>query len=205
MKTTQVMVRSLFGKEVRQHHNSQMLCANDLASVYREMNPTAPNKVPAQFMDNAATKEYIAYLEQAMRVPANEVVRTTRGRDGATWMHPYLFVDFAMWLSVEFKHEALRWIHDNLCLLRDTVGDEVKELTAEIKKLGADKPWHYMREIQLIQGLAGIRDGKRNEATEAQLNRLQILQKADIKMMQQGVVEYDQRRKKLIALTELLS
>lgn len=204
VKTTQVMTRTLFDRPVRQFHNTRMLCANDLAAIYREKNPSATLKLPSHFMDNAATKEYVAYLEQVVGVPANEVYRTTKGRDGATWMHPYLFVDFAMWLSVEFKHEALKWIHDNLCTLRDSVGTDHRPLTDEIKKLGADKPWHYIREIQLIQGLAGIRNGERNTATEDQLRKLDALQKADIKMIQQGVTSYGQRRSKLIELADLL-
>ena len=56
---------------------------------------------------------------------SNNVVENTliytkkRGKNGGTWMHPYLFIDFAMFLSAEFKLQCIKWLHDNLLILRD--------------------------------------------------------------------------------------
>lgn len=36
-----------------------------------------------------------------------EVIRTRRGKYGGTWVHPYIFLDFAVWLSPVFKMWAM--------------------------------------------------------------------------------------------------
>ena len=45
----------------------------------------------------------------------------TRGKyNGGTWMHPMLFIDFAMWINPSFKYDVLKFVYDikvNLMLL----------------------------------------------------------------------------------------
>ena len=43
-----------------------------------------------------------------------------RGKDNkGVWMHPYLFADYAQWLSPEFRAKVAIWIGDNLLLFRN--------------------------------------------------------------------------------------
>src|SRR3546814_18785278 len=49
------------------------------------------------------TQEYIAALARALNSTKRcELIRTSRGRLGGTWLHPKLGVMFARWLDVNF-------------------------------------------------------------------------------------------------------
>ena len=204
MKTNQVISRTFFDAEVRQKHKTQMFNANDLMSIYHAKFPTQRKHVQHYF-DNASTKEFIEHLIQTERIPANEVIESSKGRNGGTWVHPFVFIDLAMWLDPAFKLQAIKWAFDNLCLLRDTAGNTFKELSETVKDvLQPDNAFIYANEIRLLQGLANIDPGERNHATEAQLTKLNILQNADIKMLRDGITEYEKRKKKLIQLADLI-
>ncbi len=204
MITEQLVEREFMGNVIRQNHKTLMLNANDLMNAYKQSNPLT-SKTVHKYLDNASTREYIEVLIHAERLPANHIHYAKKGSGGSTWMHPFLFVDFAMWLSPEFKYIAIKWMHDNLCLLRDAAGDEFKELNAVIKEvLNPEKPYVYSNECRLIQGLAEVDTGGRNYAGEEKLARLIALQKADIKLLCKGVTEYKERKRRLIEHAEIL-
>lgn len=204
METPQILHRDFKGLSIRQNHKTTMFSANDLLDAYRIGHPLTRKSV-AQFMDNASAKEFIEVLIQQEHIPANLIYNTTRGRNGTTWMHPYLFLDFAMWLSPEFKLAAIKWIYDNLCSLRDASGDEFKELNATIKDvLNPEKPYIYSNECRMIQGIAGVDIGGRNLSDIDKLTRLNKLQEADIKLLHSGVVDYHERKKRLITYAEMI-
>lgn len=48
------------------------------------------------------------------------------------WMHPFLFIDFAMWLNPAFKYEVIKFVHDNLINFRNRAGDAYKEMSAAV-------------------------------------------------------------------------
>jgi hypothetical protein len=52
--------------------------------------------------------EYVTLLENLN--PGNPVFKVKRGKYGGTWMSQELLIDFMMWLSVEFKHLAIKFI-----------------------------------------------------------------------------------------------
>jgi len=48
----------------------------------------------------------------------------SRGKNGGTWMHPILFIDFAMWINPKFKVKVLKFLHDKLIKHRIDTGDK---------------------------------------------------------------------------------
>lgn len=56
----------------------------------------------ADWLENGETQSYIAALAEILNVPNLALLRTKRGRNGGTWMHPRLAVPFARWLDVRF-------------------------------------------------------------------------------------------------------
>lgn len=102
-------------------------------------------------------------------------------------MHPYMFIDFAMWLSPDFKVMCIEWIYDHLIELRNQVGDEFKELTSTVKKfLQPTNVEVYRDEIKMINKLVFGTETKediRQTASQEELKLLQVLQKADIKLI----------------------
>lgn len=204
METPQILERKFFDYVVRQNHKSQMFSATDLMNIYKDLNPRS-GKTLMQYFATATTQDFLEELIQRDRVSAAEVVVTTKGRNGVTWVHPYIMIDLAMWLDASFKVKVLDWVYDNLTMFRDMAGDEFKDLTATIKEvLQPEKHWAYTNEVRLLQGLVGVDSGSRNTATPEQLKNLAALQNADIKLLKSGVIDYEKRKRKLIEFASML-
>ena len=92
-------------------------------------NQTFPNR------DNFPHLELIENQDKVLSVTSDKnelktVYQTTRGNNGGTFMHPYLFFDFAMWLNPKFKVQVIKFVFDELIELRNDAGDKYKLLTA---------------------------------------------------------------------------
>lgn len=59
----------------------------------------------------------------------------TRGKKGGTWMHPMLFIDFAMWINPEFKYDVIKFVHDEMIRYRNEAGDAYRELSSAVMKI----------------------------------------------------------------------
>nr|WP_314487862.1 KilA-N domain-containing protein [uncultured Pseudomonas sp.] len=57
-------------------------------------------RVPHEWLRLPDTVAYLDALSKSGKIP--QLVRTARGRNGGTWLHPKLAVAFARWLSVDF-------------------------------------------------------------------------------------------------------
>lgn len=66
----------------------------------------------------------------------NLLSRTCRGKkNGGTWMHPVLFIKFAMWLSPRFEYHVLKFVADEMIKYRNDAGDAYKALSTAISGL----------------------------------------------------------------------
>lgn len=209
MKTNQLMKRSFNGASVTQRTKDSYFNATDLLKYYNEHNKK--KKVIAEFWSNKNTKEYMEALTDELNTNVgntlylpNDLYSSTRGKDGGTYMHPYLFVKFAMWLSPKFEVQIMKWIYDNLIDFRNLAGDHYKEMCGVIAKkyreatnFKAD-PMVYIREARYLNLLVfGDEKGKqRNEATPQELDLLNKLQIANMRLIQKGV-KGDERRENL--------
>ncbi len=213
MKTAVIMKRFVWDHQVRQDSKNGMFNVNDLLTIYNLQ--AKKKKRIDSYMGRKESKE----LKEAIlkRLNSNttnswyldsDISRTIKGRvNGWTWMHPYMFIDFAMWLSPDFKVMCIEWIYDHLIDLRNQVGDEFKELTHAVKKfLQPVNVEIYKDEIKMINKLVfgtEAREELRQTATQDQLKMLQVLQKADIKLISEGK-PYSSRLASLHRLKELL-
>jgi hypothetical protein len=134
-------------------------------------------KQMSHFTENQATKEFIETLEiDELTKERNSVLIQLRGKSGGTWMHPYLFIDFAMWLNPRFKLEVIRFVYDQLIQFRHSAGDNYRGLTSAISRFDG------VNYSQLAKGLNYIvfdrhEEGIRQTATQPQLQQLTELQK----------------------------
>jgi KilA-N domain len=56
------------------------------------------------YLNNKSTKEFIqTMIEDKSIIGGITPILTTRGKNGGTWMHPYDFMDYAMWINPKFK------------------------------------------------------------------------------------------------------
>ena len=65
----------------------------------------------------------------------NLIAKTARGKNGGTWLHPVMFVKFAMYLSPRFEYHVLRFVADEMIKYRNLAGDSYKELGSAVSKL----------------------------------------------------------------------
>jgi hypothetical protein len=133
-----------------------------------------------------------------------------RGRNGGTWMHPYLFIDFAMWLSPEFKYRAIKWVYDNLIELRTESGDYFKKMSSELKayclrnfgKVPSREV--YRKEALMIKKMVGLDEGDTwNAADKNELELRNKLLKYNIKLLKKDK-DRKQRIRKLLNAKEVI-
>jgi hypothetical protein len=160
MKTEVIMKREFFGDFIQQRSHSELFCATDLLRVENEKRKLQGKnpKFMQSYFDTQETKELINQIKWEFSIQDSQVKSVTKGRHGGTWMHPMLFVDFAMWLSVETKVRVLKWVLDGLMELRDNSGDSFKYMNAALLE---NYPNHanatnYMRIANAISKACGV-------------------------------------------------
>lgn len=197
MKTTQIMVRKLNGIDALQRTSDGFFNATILSKQYNEN--TGVDKRPREFLDNKGTNEFLQALANELNDNSNncrylptDLCLSTKGKKGATWMHPLLFVKYAMWLSPEFEVKAIMFLYDNLILFRNEAGDHYNEMCKTIQEAFIEykgykpDPLIFIREANYLNQLVfGVNAGQRNEANEQQLALLNRLQLANIKLIKE--------------------
>ena len=93
--------------EVKQDIDTMLYNATDVLKAYNKTNDK--QKGLDDYFSNKSTREYIELLN-TQKSGELEIVKTKRGKYGGTRMHQELIVDFMMWLSVEFKQKAIKFI-----------------------------------------------------------------------------------------------
>lgn len=158
-------------------------------------NKNNEKKQLGNFLTNNSTKEFIEQLK--VEGIENPYI-STRGGNVKTlskkgkWMHPKLFIDFAMWLSVEFKSKVIDMVLDGLIISRNDAGDFHKEMCAKIMTTYIDiygtKPpaMLFINESRMIKQIADL-DVDRNEMSEKDLSRITILQKINSNLIAKNV------------------
>jgi len=205
MKTAVVMQRQFNGKAIRQNSKTAFLNLNDLMECYLEENPKSSKKVE-NYMRLQQTSEFAETIRESLLEANNqnthkngdfvlplveplEVFETKRGKNGGTWVHPYLFLDFAMWLNPRFKLWAMSIIEDKLIELRNEDGDRFKDMMFALKASGAVSPREYMKECLMLNNIVFGNSSKeqRNSASPDQLSLLNKLQKYNAHLISQGI------------------
>ncbi len=214
MKTNQVMIRSLDDIQVGQRTSDSFFNATDMLRYFNEK--TGGNKRFKDFWENQGTGAFIEALNIEILNGGNsahsKILETQRGKGGATWMHPYLFVKFCFWLSPQFEVKVIKWVYDNLILSRHMAGDLYKEMCEAIKdtylqwKGKEADPLIYVKEANYINLLVfGNTQGRqRNEATEFELMMINKLQKLNINLMR-SITPITERKAKLKQFSDMLT
>lgn len=144
MKTNQVLNRTMGDFEVEQRTSDGMFNATELLKQWNQwvkLNTHNSGYLKKQkdlddFFSNKSTLEYIdVIIKRENLKERNSVFIKSRGRNGGTWMHPFLFMDFAMWLNTDFKYEVVKFVYDQLIAYRNEAGDTYKNMCSEIAKI----------------------------------------------------------------------
>ena len=89
-----------------------------------------------EFFDNKGTKEFIeALVDEENLNGENSPYLSSRGKNGGTWMHPILFIKFAMWINPRFEVQVIKFVYDQLIKYRNDAGDAYRELSSAIQDI----------------------------------------------------------------------
>lgn len=140
------------------------------------------------FFLNKTTKDFInALISEENLTSEREAYVSTKGRNGATWMHPLLFVKFAMWLNPRFEVKVIKFVYDELMKLRNDAGDNYKLLSASASIF---PDVDYKRIAKGLNYIVFGRhyDGIRQSATKEQLKELNKIQESLALSMEMGLI-----------------
>ena len=109
---------------------------NEYANLNRGNSPHLKQKDLKEFFYNKNTKEFIdALLEEEKLSTKNLAYLKLRGKSGGTWMHPVLFVKFAMWLNPRFEVQVIKFVYDEMIKYRNEAGDAYNKLGSAVSKI----------------------------------------------------------------------
>lgn len=219
MDTNQVIQRPFLQHFVFQRTKDGYFNATDFVDFFNKQNNS--NKRIREFLDNKNTIDFVKLLEEqkCLEIGKNlnsdncsylekadyQAIKSTRGKNGGTWIDPLLMIDLAMWLSPEFKYAILKFVNDNLILFRIEAGDKYKDMCKALadyyirNKNKKPSGFAFQHEIEFINKLVfGIYEGvNRNNKKEVELKLLNELQILNTEMLNKDV-EKDKRREKLV-------
>ncbi len=67
------------------------------------------------YLENKATKEFLAELSSDVGIPTSELIQSFKGghpQSQGTWVHPDIAVNLAQWLSPKFAVRVSRWVRE---------------------------------------------------------------------------------------------
>lgn len=194
MKTNQNLTRQMGGFEVIQRTKDGMFNATHLLIQWNKS--YGMKKELKHFLhQNANTKEFIKVLENEENLKGrNSAYLSARGKYGGTWMHPYLFVKFAMWINPRFEYHVIKFVYDELIKYRNEAGDAYREMSSAIQKIVPKRDMaHRMQEVAkalnyIVYGThqSGIRNSK---AEEKKARELCELEKDVAKLINKGFIK----------------
>lgn len=141
MKTNQNLTRKMGDFNVVQRTHDGMFNATTLLKQWNTA--SGMGKKIDNYFENQSSNEFIQTIveRENLHTPKSVYVksRASRGDNAGTWMHPLLFIDFAMWINPSFKYDVLKFVYDELIKFRNEAGDAYKELASAIVKITPKK------------------------------------------------------------------
>lgn len=178
MKTSVNMIRKMGTFEVTQRTKDGMFNATELLKQWNKNK--GMKKEVSKFFELEQTKTFIKTLEEKELYHTQDVAyhksKANKGVNAGTWMHPFLFIKFAMWINPEFELEVIKFVYDQLIEFRHAAGDMYIGLTNALSKF---KDVNYSEIAKALNWIIFDKHEKgiRQTATQEQLKELTDLQK----------------------------
>lgn len=191
MKTNQVLIRKMGNYTVKQRTCDSMFNATELLKQWNES--TGMQKKIDHFFENNSSHEFIETIEKRENLNTrNSVYLKIRGKNGGTWMHPLLFIDFAMWINPSFKYDVLKFVYDELIKHRNDAGDAYRDMSKAISKI-VDKSLLVFAIPEIARALNYVIFNShepqiRNKADEIKMKELLELEKDVCKLIDFGFI-----------------
>ncbi len=180
MVSNVLMRREMGNLQFSQRTKDSYFSATQLLSQWNSIEKKKKkDKEVSRFLNLDSTINFINELVLADIIDTHsegyQTSRANKGDNAGTWMHPYLFIKFAMWLSPKFEVECIKFIHDHLISNRKLAGTNYNLLSASGVKL---KGYNFSEVAIAMQWIIFGKKGKelRQTATELQLKELYELE-----------------------------
>ena len=128
MKTNVIMTRPMGQFEVLQRTSDGFFDANALLIQWNRQAGVAQRKM-VEYLESKKTKEFVDALENDKTLRGKTEVgdfkvvirvkgKTTKNGRVAdkVYFHPFLFIDFCMWLNPTFKLQVIKFVYDELAV-----------------------------------------------------------------------------------------
>ncbi|WP_430317767.1 KilA-N domain-containing protein [Pseudomonas nitroreducens] len=190
--------------------DGQSVCFNSDGWINATEAASRFGKLPNDWLRLPDTASYLEAMANCGKIP--QLVRTQRGRNGGTWLHPKLAISFARWLSPEFAV----WCDLQLdALLRNdnSKWEQVRQqsatsyrgmcaaLAVTLEAAGRQpKAHHFMNEARLInEVVAGVFSGRdRDQLSEGELALITLMEVRNVLLLGQGKT-YQERKDGLLS------
>lgn len=218
MITNQNLIRPMGCFKIEQRTKDGMFNATSLLRQWNETMGT--NKELKDFFVNNSTKEFVnalledienqvvpnrgnspqleiienqAIINNAKKRDVEKIIKTSKGKYGGTWVHPFLFIKFAMWLNPRFELQVIKFVHDQLLAYRDEAGEAYKELcTAVYQLVGKDKMRESVKDVgkalNFIVWNKHEEELRNKQATEKDLKELFELERKVASLVSEGFI-----------------
>lgn len=222
MKTNQILTRKMGDFEVLQRTSDGYFDANALLSQWNSHNT---RRRMDKFLQSESTSEFINTIKrrESQRSKSTngdnqidtamgeispkadfQAIKEVKGRmtkNGKTkdqvWMHPFLFIDFAMWINAEFKYDVIKFVYDQLIEYRNEAGNAYKEMSSAVASL-VDKSFMPVAIQNVAKAVNHIVYGtheseiRNKQADEIKMRELFELEKDVAKSINRGLIKtYD--------------
>lgn len=161
------------GLSVHQRTDSGMFNATLLLKEWNKQEGV--KKEVTKFLALEHTKDFLNVLihEESLDThkPAYVSSKAARGAKAGTWMHPFLFIKFAMWINPKFEYNVIKFVYDELIKSRHEAGDNYKTLSSSGVKL---EGYNFSEVAKALQWIIFNKTGKnmRQSASQEQLKEL---------------------------------
>lgn len=137
MKTNQIMKRPMGCFQVEQRTKDAFFNATSLLKQWN--NTSVSERKLDNYFHSEKTQMFIQTIMERENLDTPKMVyvksRASRGDSAGTWMHPMLFIDFAMWIDPEFKYDVLKFVYDQMIHFRNEAGNAYKALASAVQKV----------------------------------------------------------------------
>lgn len=210
MKTNQILTRKMGDFEVLQRTSDGYFDANALLNEWNKSNlRTTKRRIQmSEFIDSPNTQEFIEALREDVLSHERKSVhvdfqpiKEIKGRmtkKGKTkdqvWMHPYLFIKFAMWINPRFEVKVIKFVYDQLIEYRNEAGNAYKEMSSAVAKL-VDKSFMPVAIQNVAKAVNHIVFGsheseiRNKQAEETKMRELFEIEKDVAKSINRGLIK----------------
>lgn len=137
MKTNQIMTRPMGEFKVSQRTKDGFFNATELLKQWNEK--SGMRKEVTKFFELDSTSELIEVIIKKENLHTQDSTyvksRASRGDNAGTWMHPILFIDFAMWINPSFRYDVIKFVYDEMIKFRNLAGDAYPSMCKAVRSI----------------------------------------------------------------------